>query len=63
MNCPTCGYDFDPTSGLQCPRCNESLDCGAIDCGECGACTGVFAGVRNVIGGREEEDESPTGDG
>lgn len=55
MNCPTCGYDFDPTAGLTCPRCNEPLDCGSIDCGECGACSSVFAGVRNLFRSQREE--------
>ena len=26
MRCPDCGYEFDVTDSLQCPRCGETLD-------------------------------------
>jgi hypothetical protein len=45
MNCRTCGYEFDPTQGLECPRCGEQLDCSSLDCSECDACSGVFGGL------------------
>lgn len=51
MNCPTCGYDVDPTTGLTCPRCTTTLDCGSLDCGECGACPSV-GGVRALVSER-----------
>ncbi|MFB6105119.1 MAG: hypothetical protein ABEJ57_08610 [Halobacteriaceae archaeon] len=49
MNCPTCGYDVDPSTGLRCPRCQDTLDCGAIDCGECGACSGLLTDLRSLF--------------
>lgn len=51
MNCPTCGLGFDPTQGLQCPRCGEQLDCTSVSCGDCDACSGVFGAVRRRLNG------------
>ncbi|WP_197428562.1 hypothetical protein [Halapricum sp. CBA1109] len=42
MNCPDCGYEFDPARGLQCPRCGTRLDCEGVSCGDCGGCSGLF---------------------
>jgi hypothetical protein len=55
MNCPNCGYEFDPSHGLECPRCGQSMDCGAISCGECGGCSGLFGGLRRRFRGTESE--------
>ncbi|MEF8774020.1 MAG: hypothetical protein V5A23_02960 [Halobacteriales archaeon] len=45
MKCGTCGYEFDPERGLECPRCGESFDCTGISCAECGACSGILPGL------------------
>ena len=50
MNCPTCGYDVDPTLGMECPRCGESFTCDAVSCGECGGCTGTLGGLKDHLG-------------
>ncbi|MFB6114180.1 MAG: hypothetical protein ABEJ58_08800 [Halodesulfurarchaeum sp.] len=49
MNCPTCGYEFDPEHGLECPRCGETFSCASLSCGECGACPSFVQGVRTAI--------------
>lgn len=49
MNCPNCGYEFDVTENLQCPRCGDRLDCGSVSCGECDACSGVLGSVRKMV--------------
>lgn len=57
MICRHCGYDFDPTLGLQCPRCGEPFDCEAVSCGECGGCTGAFGLLgRRIRRSRSGED-------
>lgn len=57
MICRHCGYDFDPTLGLQCPRCGEPFDCEAVSCGECGGCTGTFGLLgRRLRRSRSDED-------
>jgi hypothetical protein len=49
MKCRTCGYEFDPTRGLECPRCGTQLDCSSLDCSECDACSGVFGGLTKRL--------------
>ncbi|MFB6188817.1 MAG: hypothetical protein ABEI57_02940 [Halapricum sp.] len=49
MNCPNCEYEFDPSRGLQCPRCGETVDCSEIGCENCQACSGVFEQLGRKI--------------
>jgi len=42
MNCPACDYEFDPSRGLQCPRCGQAIDCGEVGCSNCDACDSLF---------------------
>lgn len=58
MRCPTCDYEFDPTAGLQCPRCGETLECTAVACDECDACSGFLGGLRPDGGGERADDRS-----
>jgi hypothetical protein len=46
--CPECGYEVDPNSGLQCPRCGSTLNCSSLSCSECNACSGVFEQLRRI---------------
>ena len=58
MNCPNCGYDFDPTLELRCPRCGESVDCGSVSCESCSACTGPFGVLRRLVRSQTRTDET-----
>jgi predicted amidophosphoribosyltransferase len=57
MNCQRCGYDFEPSRGLECPRCGASLDCPAVSCGECGGCTLSIDGLRGLLSGGDADAE------
>jgi DNA-directed RNA polymerase subunit RPC12/RpoP len=46
--CPDCGYQVDPSTGLQCARCGATLNCSSLSCSECDACSGVFDELRRV---------------
>lgn len=49
MICPTCGYEFNPTSGFECPRCGEQLSCSVVSCAQCGACSGFLRRLPQMI--------------
>ena len=49
MNCGTCGYEYDPTDRLACPRCGETPDCSGLSCADCGACPTVGGSVRSAL--------------
>lgn len=59
MNCPTCDYEFDPTTGLSCPRCGTTVDCTAVDCESCEACSGGLTSLGRRLGLVDEE-SAPT---
>ncbi|CCQ33707.1 hypothetical protein HLRTI_001200 [Halorhabdus tiamatea SARL4B] len=46
MKCPTCEFEFEPTGGLQCPRCGSSVSCSTTTCAECDACSGIVEQLR-----------------
>ena len=62
MRCPTCAYEFDPSNGLECPRCGDTFDCSQLSCGECGACPSMVGGIRSMIEKVTEEPEVSTTD-
>ncbi|MFB6110528.1 MAG: hypothetical protein ABEJ60_06605 [Halodesulfurarchaeum sp.] len=49
MNCHTCGYEYDPTDQLECPRCGSTPNCAALSCADCGACPTIEGGLRTAI--------------
>jgi hypothetical protein len=56
MRCPTCSYEFDPTTGLECPRCGEAADCTAVACADCEACTDLLGGLQRLRGGEDQSE-------
>lgn len=57
MECPTCGYAFDPsTAGMQCPRCGEGVSCAGTPCAECDACEGILEQLRQTATDRLRAD-------
>lgn len=57
MNCRQCGYDFDPSRGLECPRCGTAVDCTAVACEECDGCTVSLDGFTDLLAGRTADEE------
>ncbi|MFW6265899.1 MAG: hypothetical protein ACOC2A_03885 [Halanaeroarchaeum sp.] len=43
VDCPTCGYEFETTAGLGCPRCGEQISCSSVGCEECDACSSTLS--------------------
>ncbi|MFB6093483.1 MAG: hypothetical protein ABEJ77_00890 [Halanaeroarchaeum sp.] len=52
IDCPTCGYGFETTTGLQCPRCGESISCSTVGCEECQACSNPLSRLTTRIADR-----------
>jgi len=63
VDCPTCGYAFETTSGLQCPRCGESISCSSVGCEECQACSNPLSKLGKQLAShvsRSDERDEPT---
>jgi hypothetical protein len=39
VDCPTCDYEFETSTGLGCPRCGDQISCSSVGCSECDACS------------------------
>ncbi|OYR68399.1 hypothetical protein DJ79_05585 [Halorubrum ezzemoulense] len=66
MICPRCEYEFDPASGLSCPRCGAPASCSGVSCAECGACSSPFERLRRRLAerlaGEPRRDQDSSGD-
>lgn len=60
VDCPTCEYEFETATGLECPRCGESIGCSTIDCTECDACSSPLSRLGTKLTSRISF--SPDGD-
>lgn len=52
IDCPTCGYEYETTAGLQCPRCGDSLSCDSVGCSECQACSNPLTRLGKTLASR-----------
>ncbi|WP_159077014.1 hypothetical protein [Halococcoides cellulosivorans] len=49
VNCPDCGCEIDPTTGLTCPRCGATVTCSSLSCEDCDGCSGLFEPIERVV--------------
>lgn len=65
VDCPTCDYEFETATGLECPRCGDAISCSSIGCEECEACSNPLSQlgtkvVSRISLSREADDSSPS---
>jgi hypothetical protein len=52
VDCPTCDYEFETSTGLGCPRCGDQISCSSVGCSECDACSTSLSKVGTRIRSR-----------